>query len=181
VSGRGLKDKGVGLLWLAGSGLLLAVSFAITGSLNFLPWFLAPLVLVVGLAFDVALWIFTLKVLTNRPVPWKSLLPGAAVGAIGLELLKAIGSIYVPRAVASSSALYGSLGTVFAILAWLFFFGQLTTYAAVLNVVRWEEDNGTVTAEIELPRMPGQVQVGVTRAGESTPSAPSSPSTAPAT
>ena len=40
-------------------------------------------------------------------------------GAIGLEVLKLVGTVYVPRAVASSSALYGSLGVVFAILAWL--------------------------------------------------------------
>ena len=39
--------------------------------------------------------------------------------AVGIEVLKLVGGIYVPRAVASSSALYGSIGIVFAILAWL--------------------------------------------------------------
>jgi len=72
----------------------------------------------------------------------------------------------VPRAVGSSSALYGSLGVVFAILAWLFFFGRLAVYAAVLNVVRWEEEHGTVTVEIELPNHPELVPVEATRAGE---------------
>jgi membrane protein len=168
VAGRGIKDKAVGLLWLVGSALLMAMSFLITGLLNFLSGWLTPLLLLVGLAFDLGLWLFALKVLTNRPLPWKALLPGAIVGAIGLEVLKALGALYVPHAVASSSALYGSLGTVFAILAWLFFFGELTVYAAVVNVIRWEEDHGTVTVEIEVPRMPGPAPAGVNRAGEST-------------
>jgi hypothetical protein len=32
----------------------------------------------------------------------------ALIGALGFELLKVIGSVWVPKAVASSSALYGS-------------------------------------------------------------------------
>jgi membrane protein len=107
-----------------------------------------------------------MKVLQNRSVDWKSLLPGAVVGAVGLEVLKAVGAIYVPRVVSSSSALYGSIGIVFAVLAWLLFFGRLVVYSTVVNVVRWEEDHGTVTAEIELPRLPGEVPVTATRAGE---------------
>jgi hypothetical protein len=39
----------------------------------------------------------------------------------------------------------------------------------VVNVVRWEEDNGTVTVEIETPKVPGQPVVEATRAGEARP------------
>jgi membrane protein len=169
VSGRGLKDKAIGVLWLVGSAVLFGLSFAVTGLVNVLPGFLAPLAIAASLVFDLGLWLLTFKVLTNYDLPWKALLPGSVFGAIGLEALKWFGGIYVPKAVASSSALYGSLGTVFALLAWLFFFGRLVVYAAVLNVVRWEEDHGTVTAEIQLPRMPGEVPVAATRAGEATP------------
>ena len=77
-----------------------------------------------------------------------------------------MGSIYVPRLVASSSALYGSLGVVFAILAWLLFFGRLIVYSAVVNVVRWEEDHGTVTVDLPVPKVPGEVPTEATRAGE---------------
>ena len=58
------------------------------------------------------------------------------------------------------------MGVVFAILAWLFFFGRLTVYVAVVNVVRWEDEHGTVTAEIELPKHPDVVAVEATRSGE---------------
>ncbi|MDQ1404261.1 MAG: rane protein [Actinomycetota bacterium] len=169
VPSRGIKDKLSGLAWLVGAGVILGASFALTAVINFLPGFLAPVAIAVGLAVDVVLWLWTLKVLGNHEVGWRPLLPGAVLGAIGFEILKAVGSIYVPRAVASSSALYGSIGVVFAVLAWLLFFGRLVVYAAVLNVVRWEEDHGTVTVEIELPNLPDQVPVAATRAGEAEP------------
>lgn len=165
LTGRGLRDKVRGLVWLAGAGLLFAASFALTALLNFFP-LLAPLAVVGGVVVGIGLWVWTLRSLTNVAVPWKAHLPGAVLGAVGLEVLKAVGSVYLPRAVGSSSALYGSVGVVFAILAWLFFFGRLAVYAATLNVVRWEEDHGTVTVEIELPRHPDVVPVEATRSGE---------------
>jgi membrane protein len=166
VTGRGFRDKAVGLAWLVGAALILASTFALTAALNFLPGPAAPAALLAGLAIDVALWMWTMKVLVNRDVGWRPLLPGVILGAVGLEVLKAVGAIYVPRAVSSSSALYGSIGVVFAVLAWLLFFGRLIVYAAVLNVVRWEEEHGTVTVELELPRLPGETPLEGTRAGE---------------
>lgn len=165
VTGRGLKDKLSGLLWLAGSVVILVASFGLTALVNVIPW-MAPISLLVGIAVNFALWLWTLEALLNVEVPWRALVPGAVLGAVGLEILKVLGSIWVPRAVASSSALYGSIGVVFAILAWLFFFGRLAVYVAVLNVVRWEEQHGTVRVEIELPRHPDFVAVEATRAGE---------------
>ncbi|HUP87222.1 MAG TPA: YihY/virulence factor BrkB family protein [Acidimicrobiales bacterium] len=165
VKGRGLRDKLAGLIWLLGSVLILTISFGLTAVLNVMPW-LAPVSILLGLAVNLALWLWTSKALLNLVVPWRNLVPGAVLGAIGLEVLKVAGSVYVPRAVSASSALYGSIGVVFAILAWLFFFGRLTVYVAVVNVVRWEEEHGTVTAEIELPKHPDTVAVEATRAGE---------------
>jgi membrane protein len=170
VKGRGLRDRAIGLLWLGGAFVIFAASFGVTTLLNFLPGFLAPVGVVVGLAVNFALWLWAMKVLPNRDVGWKALVPGAAFAAIGFEILKAIGSIYVPRIVASSQALYGTLGIVFATLAWLLFFGRLLVYASVLNVVRWEEDHGTLTVDVEVPKLPGEVPVGATRGGEMEPS-----------
>ena len=164
-SGRGLRDKIRGLVWLAGSAAIFLGSFALTAVVNYVP-LLVPLTVVIGAIVGVGLWLWTFRALTNVSVPWRAHLPGAVVGAVGFEVLKALGSVYVPRAVGSSSALYGSLGVVFALLAWLFFFGRLAVYAATLNVVRWEEDHGTVTVEISLPRHPDEVAVEATRAGE---------------
>lgn len=170
VTGRGMKDKAVGLLWLVGGGLLFAASFAVTSLIGALPAFLAPINLVLGLGLSFTLFLWTMRVLPSRAVGWKALVPGAMVGAIGLEILKVVGGIYVPRAVASSSAMYGSIGVVFAILAWLLFFGRLVVYAAVVNVVRWEEEHGTTVIDIRVPNLPGpQDDELATRSGEHDP------------
>jgi membrane protein len=167
-TGRTIRDRGIGVIWVAGSGVLMAVSFAISSGLNFLPGVLAPLVLVVGAAYDVGQFLFTFKVLgRTEPVGWRALLPGAIAGGIGLQVLKVFGSFYLPRAVHGSSQLYGPLlGVIFAILAWLFLFGRLVVYSAVLNVVLWEKDHGTLTTVIEVPRLPGESPKRATRAGE---------------
>ena len=167
--GRGLKDKLYGLAWLVGAGLLFLASFAMTFLLGWLPGPAWPVAILGNLAVGVPLWLWTFQALTNRDVGWKALLPGAVFGAVGLQILQTVGGIYVPRIVSSSSTLYGSLGIVFAILAWLLFFGRLLVYAVTLNVVRWEEDHGTVTAEIEMPNVPGEVPLTATRAGEALP------------
>lgn len=170
VTGRGIRDKLDGMLWLLGAAVILLGSFALTAMMNFLPNLrlsgVAPAAVAVGVAVNLALWLWTMTALTNTAVGWRAMLPGAVLGAVGLEILKVVGSIYVPRVVASSSALYGSIGVVFAMLAWLLFFGRLVVYAAVLNVVRWEQQHGTVTVEIELPNHPDSVPVEATRAGE---------------
>ena len=168
VKGRGWRDKLVGLGWLVGAAVLFVGSIAVTAVVGFLPAWLAPLNLLVGMGLSFTLFLWSAKVLANREVGFRPLIPGALLGAVGLEVLKIVGSIYVPRAVASSSALYGSIGIVFAILAWLFFFGRLLVYSSCLNVVLWERGHGTVTVELQAPRLPGVVPLEATRAGEVT-------------
>jgi uncharacterized BrkB/YihY/UPF0761 family membrane protein len=80
-------------------------------------------------------------------------------------VLKAVGALYVPRAIASSSALYGSIGVVFAVLAWLALYARLVVYGAVVNVLRWEAREGTDTIEIQVPHHEGQVPVTANRGG----------------
>jgi membrane protein len=155
VNERGLKDKVLGLFWLGGAAVLFVGGAAATTALRWLPGFLAPVGVLVTFAVSLGLWLWTLRVLPNTKLPWRRLLPGALLGAIGLEILKAVGAYYVPKAVASSSQLYGSLGIVFAVLAWLLLFGRLVVYSAVLNVVRYEEHCGTIRAVVEAPPVPG--------------------------
>ncbi len=138
VDERGMKDKLFGLAWLAGAALLFVAAAAITTVLNFLPGFLTPLAVLVGLAVNFALWMWTFMVLPNRKLPWTAHVPGALLGAAGMEALKVMGAVFLPRTVANSSALYGSIGVVFAVLAWLALFSRLVLYSAVFNVVRWE-------------------------------------------
>ncbi len=165
VTGRGLKDKLYAVVWLIGTSVLFAGSFLLSALLNVLPGPATPLAFVAGLGVQVALFWWTFHVLGSRDVGWRPLLPGAVTAGIGFQALTVLGALYVPRAVASSSALYGSIGVVFAVLAWLFFFGRLLVYASSLNVVLYERARGTVTVEIEVPRLPGGVALGANRSG----------------
>jgi membrane protein len=164
VVDRGLKDKVIGLLWLAGAAVLFIAGAAATTALRWLPGFLAPFGILVGFLLSLALWLWTSRILPNRKIGWRVLLPGAILGAVGLEVLKVVGAYYVPRAVASSSALYGSLGVIFAVLAWLLLFGRLVVYSAVLNVVRYERHVGTVKVLVSAPPLEGAQPVA-TRSG----------------
>lgn len=138
VEERGMKDKLFGLAWLTGAAVLFVGAAAITTVLNFLPGFLTPLAVLVALLVNFALWMWTFMVLPNRRLPWRAHVPGALLGAAGMEALKVLGAVYLPRTVANSSALYGSIGVVFAVLAWLLLFSRLVLYSAVFNVIRWE-------------------------------------------
>ncbi|CAN5122360.1 hypothetical protein BH18ACT4_BH18ACT4_08020 [soil metagenome] len=165
VTGRGLKDKLYALAWLAGAGLLAIASLAFNALLNFLPGFAAPLTVLAGTGVYIVMFWWTFQVLASRDIGWRPLLPGAVAGGIGFQVLTILGAVVVPRTVASSSALYGSIGVVFALLAWLFFFGRLLVYASVLNVVLFERNQGTVTVEMEVPHVPGEVALGANRSG----------------
>jgi len=171
AEGRGLKDKLYAFLWLGGAVLLLLGSVAATAAAGLLPDALTWLSLLPTLLLDVALWLWTFSALTTRVgLPWRAHLPGAILGAVGFEVLKIVGGVYVPRIVGSSSALYGSLGVVFALLAWLALFGRLTVYAACFNVVRWEDRHGTVRVDVEVPNVPDETDpVAASRAGRALP------------
>lgn len=162
---RGIRARMYGLGWLVGAGALFVASFAVAALVGRLPGPAWPLALAANLAVGVVLWLWSFMALTNHAVGWRALVPGAVLGAVGLQALQLVGGVWVPHLVASSSALYGSIGVVFAALAWLVVLGRLVVYAAVLNVVRWEQDHGTVTAEIELPRVAGTTPASATRSG----------------
>ena len=97
VNDRGLKDKAVGLAWLGGAAVLFVASAAVTTVLRWLPGPAAPLGVVVGFAVSFLLWLWTARVLPNKQVPWRHLVPGALFGAVGLEILKLVGAYLRPQ------------------------------------------------------------------------------------
>jgi membrane protein len=165
VRGRGIVGKLYQAAWLLGAGLLLIGSMTIGPLLNVLPGPAGVSSVLVGLVVDTVLFLWTFDRLTNAPVPWRAHVPGAIVGGLGLAVLKLVGGLLVPRLVSSSSALYGSIGVVFAILAWMVLGAKLVVYTATYNVVRYERGHGTVTVDLEVPHIEGQVPLEATRGG----------------
>ena len=111
--------------------------------------------LIGGLAVNTLVWLWTSWILPNRRVPWRALLPGALVGAVGLEVLKIVGGYVVPQLVAGSSALYGTLGVVFALLSWLLVFGRLVVMVTFIEVIAWERGHGTDEMMVSGPALMG--------------------------
>jgi YihY family inner membrane protein len=75
------------------------------------------------------------QVLTGMPVPWRRLLPGAAVGAVGWSALQAAGVLIVNRQLEQANLIYGVFAVVIVLLSWMYLSAQLLLYAAEVNVV----------------------------------------------
>lgn len=167
---EGIKAKGFGLVWLVVAALAFAGAFGAGALLNRTPEVVPRAVtsaglILLGLALEFGFFLWTFWILGDRRAGWRAFVPGAVVGALGFEVLKLVGTVLVPRMVASSSSLYGPLGVVFAILAWLAFFSRLIVYASALNAVRYEQVHGFTTLEIKAVRFEGEVPVTADRGG----------------
>src|SRR5262249_1706434 len=129
---------------------LLAVGGFVAAGLTALPALVVPLVLVAGVALNTLLWLWTSWILPAHVAPaWRTLLPGALVGAVGLEALKVAGVVVVPLLVSRSSAVYGTIGTVFALLAWLWVLGRLVVLVTIVETLdRVGPKEGTGTADV---------------------------------
>ena len=181
---EGVKDRLLGMIWLVVAGLGFAAALALSGVLNFLPdgvpvVIASTMSILLGLVIGVGLFLWMFWGLGTRRVGWRDLLPGAIVAAVGFEVLKLAGTLWVPQLVRSSSALYGSIGIVFAILAWLALFARLVVYSSALNAVRFEARKGSIEVPIHVPRIPGRRPVAATRGGlmvDATDDAPRVPS-----
>ena len=177
VDRRGLVDRLIGLAWLAGAAIAIGAGAAATAAWGLLPGLFAPLVIVVSIGTDTALFAWTSWILPNRRVPFRALLPAAVLGAVALEALKVIGAYAVPHLVARASEVYGTIGVVFALLAWLLVFGRVVVYVAIFEARRWERHHGQRAVDVEGPALP--TRRGVTspavRAGGARASSPHRP------
>ncbi|MEY4007709.1 MAG: hypothetical protein RLZZ467_741, partial [Gemmatimonadota bacterium] len=106
---------------------------------------------IIGLAADVGLVLITAWLLPARRIPWRSIVPGAAVAALGLSLARLAGAQVLAHLVLQSSSVYGSIGTFFALLLWMLVIGYILTVAAFVEVTAWTRRHGTITREIEVP------------------------------
>ena len=99
-------------------------------------------------------FLWTSWVLPNRRVPLRALVPAALVGGFGLEALKVVGGILVPRLVANSSELYGTIGAVFALLVWLLVLGRLVVYVTVSRSCAGSAATAPAEVLVDAPDLP---------------------------
>ena len=166
----GVRSKLRGLVWLLGGIVPFLVAVTAGGLLNdasdAVPrWVTSVALVALGLVFELLFFLWTFWVHADRKVSWRTLLPGALAGAIGFEVLKVAGATLVPRMVASSSSLYGPIGTVLALLAWFALFARLIVYCSALNATLYERRTGFVTLDVKALRFAGEVPLAVDRGG----------------
>lgn len=105
-----------------------------------------PVSLAGSLVFDLALFLGAYRVLSpTSQVTVRQLLPGAVLAAGGWTTLKLVGASIIGAQVDSANALYGTLGSVFALLVLLYLAGRLYLYGAELSAVLIERTDGPLT------------------------------------
>lgn len=92
-----------------------------------------------GVVIDLGFFLVAYRSLTpGRGPRLLDHLPGAALTAVGWTVLKLAGSLYTLRVVARATALYGTVGAVFGLLAVLHLATRLFLYGAELSAVLME-------------------------------------------
>ena len=75
---------------------------------------------------------------------WTTFLPGAALLAIGLQLMRIVTSVYFVGRLERVNDLYGSIGLATVFMVWLFLIGRLVVAAMALNAERWRATTAVV-------------------------------------
>jgi membrane protein len=100
------------------------------------PGLFAPVLTLTPLA---AMWLWASLHLPHRDAPWRALLPGALVVAIGFQVLhEAVGHFLVPK-LEKSTSLYGDLGATTTFLFFMYITSILIVSAPVLNSSLYDE------------------------------------------
>ncbi|MGH9041826.1 MAG: YihY/virulence factor BrkB family protein [Acidimicrobiia bacterium] len=97
---------------------------------------LGPVLRLLSMAVNIGLFLVAFRILTDHPVRWRDLLPGAVVAGVAAALLQVLGGVYVRRTVQDASQAYGAFAVVIGLLSWIHLQAQVTLYAAEINVVR---------------------------------------------
>ena len=138
VPSRATRARLVGLGWLAGGGVLLAVGSFVTAGLADAPGAgRAARARSLSLAVNTVLWLWTSWILPNRHAPpWRRLLPGAIFGrgrARGAEDRRRLRGAAAGGEVVGAST--GPSASVFALLAWLWVLGRLVVLVTIVETL----------------------------------------------
>jgi YihY family inner membrane protein len=128
--------RGLGLI--AVLGLLLVVSTVAAGYVT--AQTAGPVAVIggvlVALAFNLLLFFAAFRFLSPDEIPTGDLLPGVIFAAILWQILQHVGGYYVAHVVRHAQETSGLFAFVLGLLAWLYLGGQVTLFAAEINVVR---------------------------------------------
>jgi membrane protein len=134
---------------MTASALLLLASVSLTAGLRIvrgrsLPIIGSPflendasvqfVVIVAGIALAFIVFVFLYKFVPNTQVRWRDVWVGALAAAIGFEILK-VGFIWFIDNFSAYHIVYGSIGTIIALLVWTYISAFIMLYCAKLTAV----------------------------------------------
>ncbi|MEN9594471.1 MAG: hypothetical protein RLY23_954 [Actinomycetota bacterium] len=151
IPGGGLRGRASGVLWMLGSGVCILIAVGSTSwiaSHHALP----IIAIIIGITSDLILVSLTAVLLPARHIPLRSMLPAVIVTSLGLTAARVAGATVLPLIASDSSAIYGTLGVFFALLIWMLVIGYVLVTAAMVEVIIWERNHGTVDIKVVVPR-----------------------------
>jgi membrane protein len=132
-------QRAVLVLATIGLGLVLStvISSFVTGTATgiHLGWAGRLLGYVIAIALDVGLLVAAFRMLTDRDITTRDVLPGALLSGVMFWVLQQLSSFIISRHLQSAQSTYGTFATVITLLWWFYLQGQITMLGAQLNVV----------------------------------------------
>lgn len=105
-------------------------------------WLVALIAVLIGLAASALLFFMIFRLLARPPLPSRALWAGAALGAIGFEVLKQLSGVLL--ASTKGQPAFQAFGIALILLVWINYFSRVVLYAAA-----WAYTDPTARAERE--------------------------------
>jgi membrane protein len=90
---------------------------------------------VISIALDVGLFVAAFRLLTNRDITTRDVVPGAIFSGLVFFVLQELSAFIISRHLHSAQSTYGTFATVITILWWFYLQAIVTLLGAQLNVV----------------------------------------------
>ena len=90
---------------------------------------------VLSAALDVGIFLVAFRILTERDVSTRDVLPGAVLSGIAFFVLQLLSTLIISRYLKNAQSTYGRFATVITILWWFYLQSMITMLGAQLNVV----------------------------------------------
>ncbi len=90
---------------------------------------------VISAALDVGIFIAAFRILTDREISTRQVLPGALLAGVAFFILQQLSALIVSRYLNNAESTYGHFATVITILWWFYLQSIVTLLGAQLNVV----------------------------------------------
>jgi len=137
-----LVEKVLRSIWVLGTiGVGLLISVLITGFVSgasnslHLAWFGHLIGYVIAIALDIGLFVAAFRMLTDRDISTRDVLPGAVLSGFVFWVLQSLSSLIISHYLSNAQSTYGNFATVITMLWWFYITSIVTLLGAQLNVV----------------------------------------------